>query len=143
MVQPPSTESKKADREMKRLAKMEEMLKREKERTLKLKSVISTMKAKKAIRRSPGAPRVKRANTAWVMALQQWNKGKGEYKIPKKGSPEYDQVFIIKEQLMKENASAKLAGEQTNKKLTSDNELTLRDDEIDDSPRENIFLEQN
>lgn len=141
MVQPPSTESKKADREMKRLAKMEEMLKREKERNVKLKSVISTMKAKKAIRRSPGAPRVKRANTAWVMALQQWNKGKGEYKIPKKGSPEYDQVFIIKEQLMKENASAKLAGD--NKKQASDNELTLRDDEIDDSPRENIFIEQN
>lgn len=72
------------------------LLKKEKEKNEKLKHKITDIKTKKASRRSPNAPRVKRSMTTWVQALKEWNKDKDHYKIPKKGTPEYQEVINIK-----------------------------------------------
>jgi hypothetical protein len=140
-------DNKKAERELKKLAKMAEQLHKMKDRNEKLKGVITAIKAKKAIRRSPGAPRVKRSNTAWVRALQQWNKGKDSYRIPKKGTPEYDQVVLVKNELIKQSGEGKTTDE-IRKEMNdmynlpvTDTELTLRDDEMDSPNQEpNIFV---
>ena len=97
--------ARKAERQLKKLAKLEEQLVKEKQRTQKYKTRIQESKAKKASRRSPGAPQNKRAQTVWVRALQEWNQGKESYRIPKKGTPEYDEVFAIKQKLMTEDTT--------------------------------------
>lgn len=91
---------KKSATQMKKLSKLADQLAKEKQRSLKLKATLLQQKSKKAIRRSPGAPRVKRAQSVWVKALLQWNTGKDTYRIPKKGSADHDEVMAIKEKLL-------------------------------------------
>lgn len=132
--------TKKAERQLKKFAKLEEMLAREKERSQKLKFTIAQSKAKKAIRRSPGAPRVKRAQTVWVKALQQWNKGKEMYRIPKKGSAEYDEVFALKQQM-----AAEIAKETEEMKATLNKTppFDMADDDGTSPPAEDFSLQLN
>lgn len=91
--------ARKAERLTKRLGKLEDQLFKEKQRTQKYKDKIAEARSKKASRRSPGVLKVKRTQTVWVRALQQWNQGKDLYRIPKKGTPEYDEVVAIKQKL--------------------------------------------
>jgi hypothetical protein len=37
----------------------------------------------------------KTVKNSWLMALQQWNKGKAKYSIPKKGSKAYNEVKAL------------------------------------------------
>lgn len=97
-----ATEDKKYIKQLKKMAKLEEKYAKEKERTQKLKTVLAELKGRKALRRSPGAPRAKRPHTVWVKALQEWNQGKESYRIPKKGSAEYDEVTAIKQKMTTE-----------------------------------------
>ncbi len=41
------------------------------------------------------AVKAKRAPSKWVSALKQYNEGKSEYIIPKKGTPEYEAVRAL------------------------------------------------
>lgn len=91
---------KKTATQIKKMTKLAEQLAKEKQRSLKLKATLLQQKSKKAIRRSPGAPRVKRAQSVWVKALLQWNTGKDTYRIPKKGSGEHNEVMAIKQKLL-------------------------------------------
>jgi hypothetical protein len=72
------------------------VIEKEKRKAELFKKKYEALKAKKATRRSPGAPRVNRKPTAWVLALKKWNEDKQHYTIPKKGTPGYDQVMTIK-----------------------------------------------
>ncbi len=39
--------------------------------------------------------------TAWFKALQEWNKGRSKYEIPKKGSKGYKEVMLLADKYKK------------------------------------------
>lgn len=67
--------------------------------TVKRLEKLDKVKAKKIARKAGLASGVKRDN-GWLQGLKQWNVGRSHYSIPKRGTPEHDEVMALVKQLV-------------------------------------------
>jgi hypothetical protein len=96
-----------AERQTREIQKLVKRLNAETTKKQSMAQKYKDLKSKKALRRSPGAAKIKRVSSTWVASLKEFNANNPTWTIPKKGTKDYERVKQLQKKYQTDTSETK------------------------------------